>query len=108
MSLKNSKLNFQCTLAHIPGSLKNLCDDFNVPESIKKDSLDIVNITESSYMENKNKIVYYLQNDVLCLANIWMKHVQSLISITNPCKCKGFCVCLDDVELLQGMKCLDI
>lgn len=108
VSAKNCKLNFQCTLAHIPGSLKSLCEYFDVPESIKKDSLDILNITKQNFMQFKDKIVYYLQNDVLSLANIWMKHVQSVIRITNPCKCSNFCVCLDDVDLMQGMKCLDI
>jgi hypothetical protein len=60
MSASNCKINFQCTLAHIPGSLWILCEYFNVPESIKKDSLDIKNITKNNYIQMKDKIIYYL------------------------------------------------
>ena len=114
MSLKNVKINFQCTLAHIPGSLKNLCTDFNVPETITKDSLDIQNVTKDTYNTDlKDKIIYYLQNDVLSLANIWMKHVQSLLSITDPCNCQNsrsakICTCLDEPSLLKESFTLDI
>ena len=41
---KKLSMNFQCTLSHIQGSLKNLCKSYAVPESICKDDFDILSV----------------------------------------------------------------
>jgi len=77
--MKNIKVNLQCTLAHLSGSLKSLCKSFKVPNSISKDDFDVTQINSENYLDEdlKQKCIYYLQNDVLSLANIWKKQLNN-------------------------------
>ena len=64
-------------------SLKNLCKSFNVPESISKEEFDTLSITEINYIENKSKVIHYLENDILSLAFIWDQQIKSYISVMS-------------------------
>lgn len=108
---KGTKINLNCTMAHISGSLKKMCKDFKVPESISKDGFDAMSVNKNNFMsdEIKQKLCFYLQNDVLSLSNIWLKHFRNILRILNPKCCEGdICVCFDDVQKIQEIKILDI
>lgn len=81
--IKRIYLNLQCTAAHLASSLKNLCESFNVQEEFKKDDFNILQMNENNINnpELKEKVIYYLQNDVLSLAIILQKHFSTIIKL---------------------------
>lgn len=106
------KINFNCTMAHIQGSLKKMCEDFCVPKDISKDDFDAMSVNKDNYMcpDVREKLCYYLENDVLSLGNIWMKHLRNILRIINPGCCQNdlVCVCFDDVQRIGDIDVLDI
>lgn len=44
--MSNININFQCTLAYLNNSLKNICQTFKVPKDLSKDDFDIMQMNE--------------------------------------------------------------
>lgn len=62
IEMSNVVVNLRCTLAHHAGSLKTLCENFKVSESIKKDGFNILQMNETNYQNEqlKQECIYYL------------------------------------------------
>jgi DNA polymerase type B, organellar and viral len=74
---------FRDSRCHADGSLHRLCEEFDVPESIRKlhaDEFDVTEITKLNYKARRGDVIPYLKNDVLSLA--WIVHELNDIYLT--------------------------
>lgn len=78
---KSVRLNFMCTLAHIPGSLEQLAKDYGSP--ILKGSLDHKAVNQSNYMDLKPEWLPYLIKDVQALGFVWTKYYKQMQELTG-------------------------
>lgn len=75
------KFIYQCTLAHIPGTLAQLAKNYKdstQDDTVMKGEIDHDLITASTWKDLKNDWLPYLIKDVDSLANVWTKYTHSM------------------------------
>lgn len=77
---KNCKIHFLCTLSHVAGSLERLCREFGVEQEKSKltnKGFTWEEITEQSWKDYMDRLIPYLELDVISLREVWKKFISA-------------------------------
>src|SRR5205085_7932876 len=75
------KITFRCSLQHLKGTLRTLCESYKLPTNLRKTEVDHDSFTLENYAAKRDEWEPYLKYDVISLGCVILKYSKTMMDL---------------------------